>query len=359
MSDTNASDSTSTPTASGLTVDTAAESIALILAREDGQPDDEDKDNIGGAEADDAEADEANPPEDETPAEEAPEEGADDAEAEDEEGAEDEEETEPPPAEASAITVEIDGKAVTLTKDEVAKGYLRTEDYTRKTQALAEERKQFHGHAQAVMQERQQYAALLPALEQQIKNLLPVEPNWEELAAVDPVEFNRQWAAKQLRDQKLSAIQQEQQRLHALAQQQVEQQTSAQAAQARELLLQKFPEWRDAAKGAEGKRRVRSYLAQYGYSDAEIGAVTDPRAVEIAEKARRYDEATRKGTVAPKGAAPAKPPLPQPARPAATAARPGTSAVVRRPVSEITRAKQRLAKTHSMADAAALIGRLI
>jgi hypothetical protein len=352
MSATTSNDSNSTAPAP-LTVDAAADSIAAILAREDGEPGEQEEQPGGPPEADEAEADEADPTEDETP-EEQPEEGGDEG-AEDEEGTEDgEEDTEEAAPEASAITVELGGKVVTLTKDEVARGYLRTEDYTRKTQALAEERRAIQQHAAAVMQERQQYAALLPALEQQIKSLLPVEPNWEELAATDPVEFNRQWAAKQLRDQKLQAVQSEQARLAALAQQQNAQMTEQQIAGERQRLVAANPRWSDPERWKQDRTAVREYLAGYGYSAEEISAVTDHRAVVIAHKARLYDEAVKKGVV-PK----AKPQQQAQRAPAAAApSRPG-SAVVRRPVSELTRAKQRLAKTHSLADAASLIGRLI
>jgi hypothetical protein len=358
MSATTSADSTSTPAPAGLTVDSAADNIAAILAREDGEPEEREEQPGEQPKADEAEADEADPPEEETP-EEQPEEGGDEG-AEDEEGAEDgEEETEEAPPEASTITVDIGGKAVTLTKDEVAKGYLRTEDYTRKTQALAEERKAFHQHAQAVTQERQQYAALLPALEQQIKSLLPVEPNWEELAAADPVEFNRQWAAKQLRDTKLQAIQSERARLAAMEQQQTAQQTEQQIAAERQRLVEANPRWGDPERWKQDRSAVRDYLAGYGYSADEISAVTDHRAVVIAHKARLYDEAVKKG-VAPKAKQQQQQQAQQrPAAPAVAApSRPG-SAVVRRPVSELTRAKQRLAKTHSISDAASVIGRLI
>ena len=54
-----------------------------------------------------------------------------------EENEESEEEEKP-----QVFTVKVDGKEVEVTLDELQKGYSRTQDYTRKTQQIAEVRKQ-------------------------------------------------------------------------------------------------------------------------------------------------------------------------------------------------------------------------
>lgn len=355
MSGTKASDSNDTPRAS--TVEEASSAIAAILAHESGEPEEQDEEQQEKPE----QGNEADATEDETQDGEDGDEPTDEPGAEDGEGADEEgEEPDEPEAQAKAITIEVDGKPLTLTADEVRNGYLRQADYTRKTTALAEERKTFHSEIAAVRAERQQYAALLPALDQQIKALMPQEPDWDRLASDDPVEFNRQWAAKQLRDQKLAAIQQEQQRLFALQQQEVQQQTAQQTAAERESLIQANPAWRDNARWKQDRVAVRDYLAGYGYSADEISAVTDHRAVVIAHKARLYDEATKrglKGGVKP----PQQPTTQQQAQPRpvpVSAPKPG-AAPTRRPASELTRAKQRLAKTGTVRDAASVIEKLL
>jgi hypothetical protein len=352
MSGTTTSDSNDTPRAS--TVEEASSAIAAILARESGEPEEQAEEPQGPPEQGiEAEATEEETQGDEGGEEQPQEPGAEEGDGADEEG----EEPDAPEATAKAITIEIDGKALTLTADEVRNGYLRQADYTRKTTALAEERKSFGNEIAAVRAERQQYAALLPALEQQIRSLMPQEPDWDRLAAEDPVEFNRQWAAKQLRDQKLMAIQQEQQRLMGLQQQEVQQQTSQQIAAERDRLVQANPAWRDNERWKQDRQAVRDYLAGYGYSADEISAVTDHRAVVIAHKARLYDEAMAKG-VAPKSV----PNLNQQqarTRPMPVSAPKPGAAPIRRPVTELTRAKQRLAKTGTLRDAASVIEKLL
>ena len=59
-----------------------------------------------------------------------------------------------------------DGTQVTLA--ELKAGQLRQSDYTKKTQALAEERKSFASEMEKLNAERQAYAQLLPQLQQHV-----------------------------------------------------------------------------------------------------------------------------------------------------------------------------------------------
>jgi cobalamin biosynthesis protein CobT len=341
-----ASDTTSTPS-SGLSVAQASDAIATLLAREDGQPDEQEQDAGGEPEGEEPE-EQSDEPEDETQAE--PEEGEAGAEGEEDAEGEGEEPEEPDPA-TTLVTVEIDGKAQKVTLEEVTKGYLRTADYTRKTQQLAEERRAFGGEIAAVREERAQYAALLPALAKQLEGAAGQEPDWDRLAAEDPIEFNRQWAAKQLRDRKLSAIQSEQQRIAAEAAREADRQRRQVLEAARAELPRLNPAWKDANRWRQDRDAVKTYLGGLGYSDDQIAALDDPRAVLIAHKARLYDEGVKRGMQPRQQVQAQQRPAP------AAAARPGPA---RRPVvTEHTRAKQRLAKTHDVRDAASVIEGLL
>jgi hypothetical protein len=353
MSGTKSSDSDNP--SRGSTVEDASKAIEGILSQEAGDTGKPKKQDEG-----DDEDDVVVQPEDETPEPEDGDEPTEDDDAEGEDDADDDGgEPDEPAAKAKAITVEIDGKAVTLTADEVRAGYLRGSDYTRKTMALSEERKLLHAHAAAVQTERQQYAALLPALQQQLQEAMPQEPEWNRLAIEDPVEFNRLWAVKQIRDQKLQAIQAEQRRLYGLQQQETEQVSAQQIAVEKERMVAANPRWADAERWKQDRTQVRNYLTGYGYTDAEIGAVTDHRAVVIAHKARLWDEAVAKGQQARGTPRVAQAGVPVPARPSQPQTQRPGSAPSRRPPSELTRAKQRLAKTHSVSDAASVIARLL
>jgi len=115
------------------------------------------------------------------------------------------------------IKVKLDGEETEVTLDELRKGYSRYSDYTRKTQALAEERKAFQSEAEAIRMERAQYAELLPALKAQIEAQTEAEPDWDNLYNEDPIEaarLERHWRkTQQDKTAKMQAIMAEQQRV--------------------------------------------------------------------------------------------------------------------------------------------------
>ena len=65
-----------------------------------------------------------------------------------------------------ATTIDVDGEEITV--EGLKSGFLRQRDYTRKTQALSEERNAFTGQVAELDRERAQYAEMLPRLAQQI-----------------------------------------------------------------------------------------------------------------------------------------------------------------------------------------------
>ena len=337
-------DPVSTPDA-GTTVGDAASAIERLLARESGEPAATEEPEQPDAEAEQAEAQQPNDEADETQEEAEAESGA----AEEEGAADDEDQPQQEPDAKTLVTVEIDGKAEQISLEELKRSYLRTADYTRKTQALAAERKSLQSEVHALRTERQQYAALLPALEQQLHTLMPKEPDWDRLLNDDPIEYVRQVELKRQRDEKLRAAQMEQQRLATLQTQEQARELQANLAKEREALTQAIPAWKDSAKWAADRARIREYGARLGWSDEELSAVTDHRAVTVLYKAMQFDEAmTRRPSpaTAQKQAAPAP-------------VRPGSQRTAPRPVSDLTRAKQRLAKTGSVRDAAAAFERLL
>jgi len=115
-------------------------------------------------------------------------ESADDAaddESDDEESDEDEDEGQDPVEQK--FTVKIDGKDTEVSLEDLTNGYSRTADYTRKTQALAQERKEAQAEFDIVRQERQQYAQLLGALQQQLAQ-----------ADASPIDMNALYESDQL-----------------------------------------------------------------------------------------------------------------------------------------------------------------
>jgi len=345
---------TPAPTDAGSSMDTAETAIGRILAREGqpGRPTDRGQAprQAPAPRGQEAAPQEAEPEAEAEPDEALPEEGEpepDDAgeEEADAEG-EDSEDGSPKPR---FFTVKLpDGKTEQVPEEELVRGYQRTRDYTQKTMVLAEARKALEQHYEAVRTERQQYAQLLPALVEQYKQLAAPEIDWERLYHDNPAEYVRQQAIRRDLQDRQNAAAEEQQRLYAISQREAQEERHRLLQTERQAVGELVPAWRDEAAWNKARLAARNYAADLGYSDADIATVTDHRAVMILWQAAQYAAMAKQGR-----------PVPQPQQTRqATAPDPGPHPLRRR-VSEQTRAKQRLAQTHSVRDAAAVIRGLL
>ena len=270
---------------------------------------------------------------------------ADDNETDSEQSDEDgdsEEEDQP-----QVFTVKVDGKEVEVTLDELQKGYSRTQDYTRKTQQIAEVRKQTEAELQEVRAEREQYAQLLGALQAQVQQAAQPQVDWDRLYQEDPIEWVRQRELVRENQEKAAAIQSEQQRLAQLSQQEQAQQRQMLLAQEQEALVAAIPEWKDAKKAQAEKAMLVQFGQKVGFTPDELKNVIDHRAVVMLRKAALYDQMmSKRGQIKPvtnNGPRPAKP---------GAAGRVSSN-------TEAMRAQQRLAKTGRVDDAADAIYKLL
>jgi hypothetical protein len=256
---------------------------------------------------------------------------------------EDTEEQEQP----QVFSVKVDGKEVEVTLDELQKGYSRTQDYTRKTQQIAEARKQTDAELQAVRAEREQYAQLLSALEAQVQQVAQPNIDWDRLYQEDPIEWVRQREVMRENQEKSAAIQSEQQRLAQLSQQEQAQFMQQKLQQEQEALLAAIPDWKDAKKAQAEKALLVEFGQKIGFTPDELKSVVDHRAVLMLRKAALYDQMmSKRGNIKPvtnNGPRPAKP---------GAAGRVSNN-------TEAVRAQQRVAKTGRVDDAANAIFQLL
>jgi len=249
------------------------------------------------------ETQEAEEVEEETPepeSEEEEEEGQVEEETE-EEVAEEEEETEIVAEEDLKYTIKVDGKDYEVDIEELKNGYQRQADYTRKSQALAEQRKeteQIQSERMQLEQERQMYANGLQMLqEQQAAKLNDFDSvDWEALKAEDPYQYMIKKDEYRDAQERVSNVVAEQQA--------VQQEQARQAQQARAHFVQQeytrlteaLPEWND--KDSTIKKDIQEYATSVGFRPDEISQLADHRSVLIIKKAMEFDKLTKK--VAPK-----------------------------------------------------------
>jgi len=224
-------------------------------------------------------------------------EGEPEAEAEADPAEEDEEEETPEEepeeeAEEPAYTVVIDGKKESVTLEELKSGYQRGADYTRKTQSLAQERRQLEQVAQQVSQERNQYAQAINQLQSQMQNEYQQfqNVNWDQLREEDPIAYIAK--KDEMRDLENRYRQAESEK-HRVQQQQQLQEASEfkrRLNDEKQLLEMAVPEFKDPEKRAPFQQKLRQFALRSGYTEDEIANLYDHRAVMILDKARRYDE---------------------------------------------------------------------
>jgi len=245
------------------------------------------------------------------------------------------------------FTVKVDGKEIEVTLDELQKGYSRTQDYTRKTQQVAEARKAAEAELQAVRAEREQYAQLLGALSEQVKVAAEPQIDWDRLYREDPIEYVRQREVMRENKEKAAAIQAEQQRLAEIAQQEQMQRFQAVKAKEAQALIEAIPSWKDPAKAKAEKAMLVELGQKMGFTPEELGNIFDHRVVLALRKAALYDQMQAKR----QGIKPVTNNGPKPAKP-------GAAGRVSQ-MSDSVRAKQRLAKTGRVDDAASAIALLL
>jgi hypothetical protein len=204
--------------------------------------------------------------------------------------------------------VKAAGEEIEVDEEELIKGYQQGVDYTKKSQALAEQRKAVEAeriHLEQVKQERQAYAQKLQALDsfltQQNKGV-----DLDVLKETDPIGYAVAVAEQNQREKQLAVVRQEQQRI--AQQQQAEQQASLQThlRQESEKLASLIPEL-STPQGDAVRKQIRDYAKSVGWTDQELSSVYDSRAVVSLYKAMKYEqlqkskpEVTKKLQAAPK-----------------------------------------------------------
>jgi hypothetical protein len=237
--------------------------------------------------------------------------------------------------------VKAAGEEIEVDQDELIKGYQQGVDYTKKSQALAEQRKALDAerqHLDHVKQERQAYAQKLQALDsflsQQNRGV-----DLDVLKETDPIGYAVAVAEQSQREKQLAVVRAEQQRL--AQQQQAEQQASLQnhLRQESEKLVSLIPELA-TPQGDAVRKQIRDYAKSVGWTDQELSSVYDSRAVVSLYKAMKYEQLQK-----------SKPELTKKLQSAPKMMRSGTSAPPTKN-SQDKQVMQRLRETGKVQDAA-------
>lgn len=182
--------------------------------------------------------------------------------------------------------VVVDGRTERVTLDELRKGYSRQRDYSRKTAALAEHRRELEAER----------ARLKEVLDTFIADAEAVDPvlaegkatDWERLAAEQPAVYAQKRAEYDRRAARLEqarnlrremAAREDAIRAHVFA---------AYTGEQRRALLQAMPELADPARRAAIAAELSAYASAVGFSSDEQSRIVDHRLVRVFHDALQF-----------------------------------------------------------------------
>ena len=168
--------------------------------------------------------------------------------------------------ESEELYLDLDGREIPLSEiKEWEQGNLRQQDYTKKTQALAEERKAYE-QSQAQLTEK---ADLLDSRISELDAAFETSDqavNWDELREYDPSEYLKQ---KELQEQRKTALERAKSERDSLKQEQTQGQMQTEL----QRLVKLNPHWLDGNQETEAYQSdmgmVRDYLNDLGLTEAQ------------------------------------------------------------------------------------------
>lgn len=227
------------------------------------------------------------------------------AEAEATEEVESEEATEEPDEEVeeeeqsqdevpAILKLKVNGEDVEKPLDEVVALAQQGLDYTQKTQQVAEQRKELEAYAESIKAQEQAFqeqmqlnnvliedVAKITSLDQQLNQYANV--NWQQLSDNDFVEAQKLFFSYNQLQQERSALVSQ---FEAKKQQVVQKQSQLMAekiAKGKEVLAKEIPNW-----SPETNQALLSTGKDYGFSDAELNSIVDPRHVKVLHDAMQW-----------------------------------------------------------------------
>lgn len=217
---------------------------------------------------------------------------------------------------------------------ELEKGNLRQSDYTRKSQEVANQRKSVEADVQRMQR-------ITEAFVDHLSTLIPDAPD-ASLALSDPNKYTAQKAQHEAAMAQVQMLIEAGEAPKEIAAGMAEEDRKAQLQEANRQLIEMFPE----AAGGESRERfftgVQSVANDLGFSNDDLGQVTDPRIFALAHWAQKGMEADKAKTKAKAKVAKAPP---------ATPRKPGQGA---RKANGNAEAMRKLSRSGSLQDALAV-----
>ena len=211
------------------------------------------------------------------------------------------------------LKLKVNGEEVEKPLEEVVALAQQGLDYTQKTQQVAEQRKELEAYAESIKAQEQAFqeqmqlnnvliedVAKITALDQQLNQYANV--NWQQLSDSDFVEAQKLFFTyNQLQTERSNLVSQ----FEAKKQEVVQKQTQLMAekiAKGKEILAKEIPNW-----SPETNQALLSTGKDYGFTDAELNSIVDPRHVKVLHDAMQWRKLQQKDSIVKKKVSSAKP----------------------------------------------------
>lgn len=206
---------------------------------------------------------------------------------------ESESEQEAPKPEVKLWKVKAGEEELEVPEEELLKSYLRTADYTRKTQELAKQRREWEeGELKASREHRAQQQSALAELKTAIESLNPKEPDWSRLRAELPeTDYNARRAEWFERKEAVDRITAEQKRLKDEENAEAEKGFASYVTEQRAHLERELPEFADPEKGPALQKDLVAFVKSRGFTEDELAQVVDHRLVLLIHDAMQGQKA--------------------------------------------------------------------
>jgi hypothetical protein len=242
--------------------------------------------------------------------------------------------------------VTVDGRPAEVTLEEALDGYIKDATFKVRISQVADARRAIETQAAEVGQWRDVYVQRLQALDRELQELTPPEPDWDREFAADPRSAHEKQKAYALIHGKRQQIANEMSRANQEAKAEYDRNIQQYA-------VHQFEEFvtdngfRDKKALDEDLSLMREYAKKEGFSEAETATVYDKRMLTVLRKAALYDRL-----------------MGQKIKPVITGQGRTLIPGVAAPVGNATRrhiddAQTRLARSGSVEDAALVMSRLI
>jgi hypothetical protein len=205
--------------------------------------------------------------------------------------------------ESTVYTVKVNGQDVEVSEDELIKGYSRQQDYTQKTQQLAEYKRQMDVAAQQMQQEvsktqqmRSQYVdALSTAIDTNYAHLQQyANVDWETLKSQDKEEYLTKRDEYRQAQEGIQELQSKAQEAQQYQEQEMQVQHQQVLQEEHAKMVSILPEWNDPDTQRAIAKTVSEFALSKGYTQEELSQLVDHRSILVLMQAKAYEDMTRK-----------------------------------------------------------------